>query len=47
MLKYINAGKLELVPNEFLKWNRAGGKYSQGLMNRRIKEKDLWQTLQE
>ena len=47
MLKCINAGKLELVPNEFLKWNRAGGQYSQGLMNRRIKEKNLWQTLQE
>ena len=35
-------GRLGDVPNELRKWNKAGGKVVQGLINRREKEIALW-----
>lgn len=44
LLKDINAGKLDDVPDEFLKWNKAGGKILPGLTIRRKREAELWKT---
>ena len=42
LLKKINLGKFEEVPQEFLKWDRAGGKQFEGLTIRRKAERDLF-----
>ena len=42
LVKKLNAKDFNGASNEFLKWNRAGGKVVQGLTNRRIKEKNLF-----
>ena len=42
LLKKINLGKFEDVENEFIKWNRAGGKVLEGLTRRRNAEKELF-----
>ena len=42
LLKKVNLGKFEEVPQEFLKWNRAGGKVLNGLTRRREAEKNLF-----
>lgn len=42
LVKKLNALDFDGAANEFLKWNRAGGKVVQGLTNRRIKEKNLF-----
>lgn len=42
LLKVLNQGRLIDVPNELRKWNKAGGKVVQGLINRREKEIVLW-----
>jgi len=39
----LNAGDYN-VSNEFLKWNKAGGRVLKGLVNRRNAEKKLWET---
>lgn len=39
LLRKLNAGKYLEAAEEFLKWNRAGGRFIQGLMNRRQKER--------
>ena len=44
LLKLLNANKYEEAANEFLKWNKAGGKVLAGLMNRRQKEMELFLT---
>ncbi|QHJ84894.1 MAG: hypothetical protein [Caudoviricetes sp.] len=41
MFKYLNAGDYKRACNEFPRWNKAGGKVLQGLVNRREKEKEL------
>ncbi len=42
LLKKINSGKFEDIPNEFKKWVYAGGEISNGLINRRNAEVELW-----
>lgn len=42
LLKKLNAGNYAAVPEELMKWTRAGGKVLQGLVNRRKAEADLW-----
>lgn len=42
LLKKLNASDYEAVPEELMKWTRAGGKVVQGLVNRRKAEADLW-----
>jgi lysozyme len=42
LLKKLNAGRYDEVPSELMKWNRAGGKVVQGLVNRRKAEADFW-----
>lgn len=42
LLKKLNAGDYAAVPEELMKWTRAGGKVLQGLVNRRKAEADLW-----
>ena len=44
LLKKINAGKHDEVPEQLQKWVNAGGKPSKGLMARRLKESALYQT---
>ena len=39
---YINSGQMDLVPDAFRRWNRAGGQVVQGLVNRRENEVKLW-----
>ena len=44
LLKLINANPNNpKIPAEFLKWNKANGKVSKGLITRRTKESKLWQ----
>ena len=42
LLKKLNAGDYDAVPNEMMRWNRIGKKVSKGLTNRRAKEAALW-----
>jgi len=42
LLKVLNEGKYADVPSQLKKWNRAGGKVVQGLVNRRENEILLW-----
>lgn len=42
LLGLINRQKFESASNEFLKWNRAGGKILDGLTKRRQAEKELF-----
>lgn len=42
LLKKLNAGNYDAVPGELAKWNKAGGKRLQGLVNRRAAEAGLW-----
>ena len=42
MLRLLNAGEYEGAANQFLRWNKDNGKVVQGLINRRIKERDLF-----
>lgn len=45
LLKLVNANPNdENIANEFLRWNKAGGRVVQGLTNRRIKESALYFT---
>jgi len=45
LLKRLNAGDIRGASEQFIRWNRAGGKEIQGLTNRRLAEKDLFLTL--
>lgn len=42
LLKKVNLRRHDEVPNEFLKWNRAGGKVIKGLIRRREAEAKLY-----
>jgi lysozyme len=44
LLKLLNAGEIEKASAEFDKWNKAGGKVIKGLVNRRAKERELFNT---
>lgn len=41
LVRLANGGRLKDACNEFPKWNKAGGKVIQGLVNRRAEEKRL------
>ena len=43
LLKKLNAGDYASVPGQLRRWKYAGGKISQGLINRREAEIKLWQ----
>lgn len=42
MLKLLNDGKYEDAAKQFFVWIKVNGKFSQGLMNRRVKEEALF-----
>lgn len=42
LLKKLNQGRYDEVPNELMRWNKVKGKVSVGLNNRRIAECGLW-----
>ena len=42
LLKYVNEGKFDLVPDEIRRWNKVNGEISLGLTNRREKEARLF-----
>ena len=42
LLRKFNAGDIEGAANEFLRWNKAGGKVLDGLTRRREAERDLF-----
>lgn len=42
LLKVLNQKQYDAVPNQLLRWTRAGGKVVQGLVNRRNNEIKLW-----
>ena len=44
LLRLLNEGKPEEVPAQLKRWNKAGGKTVQGLINRREAESGLWET---
>lgn len=44
LLKLVNANQFQLVPAQFLRWNKGGGKVLAGLTRRRKAEAWLWQT---
>jgi lysozyme len=41
-LKLLNQAQYAEVPNQLLRWTRAGGQVVQGLVNRRQNEIKLW-----
>jgi lysozyme len=42
LLKVLNQGQYEQVPDQLRRWNKAGGQVVQGLVNRRENEIKLW-----
>ena len=44
LLKKLNQDLYDEVPAQLRRWNKAGGKVIQGLINRREKEIGLWQS---
>lgn len=42
LLKKLNAGDIKGAADEFLRWNKAGGKVMPGLTNRRKAERDVF-----
>ncbi len=42
LLRLLNSGQKDEVPNQLRRWNKAGGKVISGLINRREKEIKLW-----
>jgi len=45
LLKLLNQGQFDQVPTQLRRWNKAGGKVVQGLVNRRENEIKLWNGL--
>jgi lysozyme len=43
LLKHLNQQNFILAAQEFPKWNKAGGKIVQGLTNRRLAEKEMFE----
>lgn len=44
LLKLLNQGRYDLVPDQFMRWNKAGGKVLNGLTKRRQAEATLFAT---
>ena len=44
LLKLLNQGRYDLVPDQFMRWNKAGGQVLNGLTKRRKSEADLFAT---
>ena len=44
LLRLLNGGQPDEVPAQLVRWNRAGGRVSRGLVNRRAAESKLWIT---
>lgn len=44
LVRRLNAGLFQEAAEEFLRWNKAGGKTSRGLTRRRIAERNLFLT---
>ncbi len=44
LLRLLNQGKYDEVPAQLRRWNKAGGRVVQGLVNRREKEIALWSS---
>ncbi len=42
LLRLLNTGNVEGAADEFLRWNKAGGVVSQGLVDRRFIERDVF-----
>ncbi|MDT5293348.1 MAG: lysozyme [Acidobacteriota bacterium] len=42
LLKVLNQGQYAQVPDQLMRWTRAGGRVVQGLVNRRQNEVKLW-----
>jgi lysozyme len=42
LLKYLNAGNYQAAANQFLRWDKAGGKVMAGLARRRTAERNLF-----
>jgi len=42
LFKVLNHGDYENVPDQLMRWNKAGGKVVAGLTNRRKAEVDMW-----
>lgn len=47
LLKRVNAGRLDAVPAELMKWTKGGGKVLPGLVRRRRAEAEMWRSLAE
>jgi lysozyme len=47
LLKELNAGHLQAVPDQLRRWIHAGGQVSRGMVNRREKEVALWNTAEQ
>jgi lysozyme len=47
LLKRVNSGDWDDVPNQFLRWNKAKGKTLNGLTRRRASEARLWEGKKE
>lgn len=45
LLKVLNHGDYENVPDQLMRWNKAGGKVVAGLTNRRKAEIKLWEGI--
>ena len=45
LLKRVNAGRLDAVPAELMKWTKAGGKEIAGLVRRRRAEAKMWRGI--
>lgn len=43
-LKTLNAGKYSEIPDEIMKWDKANGKKSKGLVNRRTEEVEIFRN---
>jgi lysozyme len=44
LLKRLNAGDYKAVPGQLARWNKNDGKVMKGLISRRKREADLWNT---
>lgn len=44
LLRYVNKGMFDRAPEQFMRWTKAGGKESRGLVRRRQAEVKLWQS---
>ena len=45
LLRMLNEGQYDQVPNQMRRWNRSGNRIVNGLINRREKEIKLWNGL--